>query len=137
MTRWSCARAKLHRVEEDESRMDASVLASAIEAREETPVNRLLETTVTPEEVEMVQTPSVDDVIIDVRHPSEGEQSPLKLTNNEILQIPFYELNQQLPELPANRQYLLYCDRGTMSRMHAGHLRAEGHENVKVYAPAA
>ncbi len=80
---------------------------------------------------------AVDDVIIDVRHPSEGEQSPLKLTNNEILQIPFYELNQQLPELPANRQYLLYCDRGTMSRMHAGHLKAEGHANVKVYVPAA
>ena len=53
------------------------------------------------------------------------------------LQIPFYELNQQLPELPANRQYLLYCDRGTMSRMHAGHLKAEGHANVKVYVPAA
>jgi len=130
-------RAKLHRVEEDEAQMDAAVLANAIEAREETPVNRLLETTVTPEEVELVQTPSVDDVIIDVRHPSEGEQSPLMLTNNEILQIPFYELNQQIPELPANRQYLLYCDRGTMSRMHAGHLKAEGHENVKVYVPAA
>ena len=117
--------------------MDAAVLANAIEAREETPVNRLLETTVTPEEVELVQTPSVDDVIIDVRHPSEGEQSPLMLTNNEILQIPFYELNQQIPELPANRQYLLYCDRGTMSRMHAGHLKAEGLNNVKVYAPGA
>ncbi|PHQ25223.1 tRNA 4-thiouridine(8) synthase ThiI [Marinobacter guineae] len=130
-------RAKLHRVEEDEARMDAAVLANAIAAREETPVNRLLETTVTPEEVELVQTPAVDDVIIDVRHPSEGEQSPLELTNNEILQIPFYELNQQMAGLPGNRQYLLYCDRGTMSRMHAGHLKAEGHENVKVYAPAA
>jgi thiamine biosynthesis protein ThiI len=117
--------------------MDASVLAAAIEARDETPVNRLLDTTVTSEEVELVQTPAVDDVIIDVRHPSEGEQSPLTLTNNEILHIPFYELNQQLPELPANRQYLLYCDRGTMSRMHAGHLKAEGHDNIKVYAPAA
>lgn len=42
-----------------------------------------------------------------------------------------------MPELPANRQYLLYCDRGTMSRMHAGHLKAEGHANVKVYVPAA
>jgi len=31
----------------------------------------------------------------------------------------------------------LYCDRGTMSRMHAGHLKAEGLNNVKVYAPGA
>jgi len=136
ISRKPATRAKLHRVEEDEAQMNAAVLANAIDAREETPVNRLLETTVTPEEVELVQTPAVDDVIIDVRHPSEGEQAPLELTSNEILQIPFYELNRQMADLPGNRQYLLYCDRGTMSRMHAGHLKAEGHENVKVYAPA-
>ena len=53
------------------------------------------------------------------------------------LNIPFYELNRKVPELPANRQYLLYCDRGAMSRMHAVHLKAAGHENIKVYAPAA
>lgn len=130
-------RAKLHRVEEDEAQMDPEVLAHAIETREETPLTKLMDTTVTPEEVELVQTPGVDDVIIDVRHPSEGEQSPLTLTNNEILQIPFYELNQKIEELPANRQYLLYCDKGTMSRMHAVHLKAEGHDNIKVYAPAS
>lgn len=130
-------RAKLHRVEADEAEMDASVLARAIEAREETAISRLLDTTTTPEDVELVETPGVNDVIIDVRHPFEGEQSPLKLTNNEVVQIPFYELNQQLPELPKDRQYLLYCDRGAMSRMHAGHLKSEGHDNVKVYAPAS
>ncbi|MBD3639661.1 MAG: tRNA 4-thiouridine(8) synthase ThiI, partial [Marinobacter sp.] len=130
-------RAKLHRVEADEANMDAGVLARAVEERTETPVNRLLETTVTPEEVELVETPAVNDVIIDVRHPTEEERSPLDLTNNEVLKIPFYELNQQIEELPQNRQYLLYCDRGTMSRMHAGHLKAEGHDNIKVYAPAS
>lgn len=130
-------RAKLHRVEEDEAEMDATVLQQAIDSREETPVARLLETTTTPEEVELVHTPDVNDVIIDVRHPSEGEQSPLTMTNNEVLQIPFYELNQQIESLPQGKQYLLYCDRGTMSRMHAGHLKAEGHTNIKVYAPAS
>ncbi|MBB5319654.1 tRNA uracil 4-sulfurtransferase ThiI [Marinobacter oulmenensis] len=128
-------RAKLHRVEHDEEQMDPQVLAEAIENREETPINRLLDTTVTPEEVELVQTPAVDDVIIDVRHPSEEERSPLTLTNNDVLKMPFYELNQQFESLPQGRQYLLYCDRGTMSRMHAVHLKAEGHDNVKVYAP--
>ena len=130
-------RAKLHKVEADEEEMDTAVLASAVEAREETAISRLLDTTTTPEDVGLVQTPGVEDVIIDVRHPFEGEQSPLKLTNNEVMQIPFYELNQQIAELPSDRQYLLYCDRGAMSRMHAGHLKAEGHANVKVYAPAS
>lgn len=130
-------RAKLHRVEEEEANMNPEVLAQAIANQQGTMVSQLLDTITTPEEVELVQTPAVEDVIIDVRHPSEEERSPLTLTNNEILKIPFYELNQQMSDLPANRQYLLYCDRGTMSRMHAGHLKAEGHGNVKVYTPAA
>jgi len=129
-------RAKLHRVEEDEAAMDPAVLAGAIEARDEVQVQNLLDSTSTPEEVELVQTPSVNDVIIDVRHPFEGEKSPLMLTNNEVIRIPFYELNQQVAELPADRQYLLYCEHGTMSQIHAGHLRAEGYKNIKVYAPA-
>lgn len=130
-------RAKLSRVEADEAEMDPQVLIRAIEAREEAKVSELLDSKVTPEDVELVVTPAVTDVIIDVRHPSEGEQSPLQLTGNEILSIPFYELNRKVSELPANRQYLLYCDKGTMSRMHAVHLKAEGHENIKVYAPAS
>lgn len=136
ISRKPATRAKLHRVEEDEANMDAQVLEQAIASRQDTPVDRLLETTQTPEEVELVHTPDVNDVIIDVRHPSEGEQSPLHLTSNRVVEIPFYELSERIPSLPADRQYLLYCDRGTMSRMHAYNLKAEGHTNIKVYAPA-
>lgn len=130
-------RARLHRVEEDEANLNPDVLAQAISARDDVMVSKLLDTVTTPEEVELVQTPAVADVIIDVRHPSEEERAPLALTNNEVLKIPFYELSQQLSVLSGDRQYLLYCDRGTMSRLHAGHLRADGHSNVNVYTPAA
>ncbi|QSP95319.1 tRNA 4-thiouridine(8) synthase ThiI [Marinobacter salinisoli] len=130
-------RARLYRVEADEAEMDPSVLQQAIETREETALSRLLDSVRTPEEVELVQTPGLDDVIIDVRHPNEGDQSPLMLTNNRVMQIPFYELNEQVANLPDDQQYLLYCDRGTMSRMHAGHLKADGYDNIKVYAPAS
>ncbi|GGC64758.1 tRNA uracil 4-sulfurtransferase ThiI [Marinobacter halophilus] len=130
-------RARLHRVEEDEANLNPEVLAQAVSARTDVMVSKLLDSVTTPEEVELVQTPAVADVIIDVRHPSEEARAPLALTNNKVLKIPFYELSQQLSALSGDRQYLLYCDRGTMSRMHAGHLRADGHNNVKVYAPAA
>lgn len=128
-------RAHLSRVEADEAAMDPAVLSRAIEARTVTSVADLLEATTTPEDVDLVATPAVEDVVIDVRHPAEAEQSPLKLTGNEILQIPFYELGRRIAELPGSRQYLLYCDRGTMSRMHAVNLKADGHANIKVYAP--
>ncbi|MFC4259837.1 tRNA uracil 4-sulfurtransferase ThiI [Marinobacter lacisalsi] len=128
-------RAKLHRVEADEANLDPAALQAAVDNRTETPVSQLMTAEVTPEEVELVSTPAVDDVIIDVRHPDEEERSPLTLTNNEVINIPFYELNQQVESLDRHRQYLLYCDKGTMSRMHAGHLKAEGHDNIKVYTP--
>ena len=130
-------RAKLDRVEADEANMDPQVLANAVAARVETPVHALMDSTSTPEEIELVRTPSVGDVVIDIRHPAEEEREPLTLTNNEVLKIPFYELNQRMEALPRDRQYLLFCDRGTMSRLHAGHLKAEGYDNVKVYSPAA
>ncbi|OEY65790.1 tRNA uracil 4-sulfurtransferase ThiI [Marinobacter sp. X15-166B] len=128
-------RAKLTRVEADEAQMDASVLEQAIAEREECQVRDLLETISTPEDIELVQTPSVGDVIIDVRHPFEAERAPLVLTSNEVLQIPFYELGQHLQNLPTDGQYLLYCDRGTMSQLHAGHLKAQGYAHIRVYTP--
>lgn len=137
ISRKPATRAKLVRVEADEAQMDPAVLERAIAERTEVPISRLMESTLTPEEVELVHTPGIDDVIIDVRHPDEMERAPLRLTNNTVLSIPFYELNRKLPELPADRQYLLYCDQGTMSRLHAGHFKAGGRNNVKVYAPPA
>ncbi|MDI9244046.1 tRNA uracil 4-sulfurtransferase ThiI [Marinobacter sp. CHS3-4] len=137
ISRKPATRAKLHRVEADEAEMDPAVLAQAIENREDTPVDRLLETIRTPEDVELVRTPDVEDVIIDVRHPAEGEAAPLNLTSNPVMSIPFYELNERIQSLPEDQQYLLYCDRGTMSQMQACNLKAEGHDNIKVYAPVA
>lgn len=136
ISRKPATRAKPDRVEADEANMDPSILAGAIANREDTRVDRLLETIHTPEDVELVRTPAMDDVIIDLRHPSEGEASPLNLTSNRVVAIPFYELNERLLALPGDQQYLLYCDQGSMSRMQACNLKAEGHDNIKVYAPA-
>jgi thiamine biosynthesis protein ThiI len=135
ISRKPATRARLYRVEADEANMDPAALQGAVDNRTATPVSQLMSTEMTPEDVELVSTPAVDDVIIDVRHPDEEQRSPLNLTNNQVINIPFYELNQQLESLDHHRQYLLYCDKGTMSRMHAGHLKAEGHDNINVYTP--
>ncbi len=135
ISRKPATRAKLDRVEYDESKMDPAVLEQAVADRIETPVDRMMVPELTLDDVELVNTPSVEDVIIDVRHPDEEQRAPLVLTNNQVIRIPFYELNQQVERLDRNRQYLLYCDKGTMSRVHAGHLKAGGHDNIKVYTP--
>ena len=47
-----------------------------------------------------------------------------------------YSKNKHLErQLNPSQQYMLYCDKGVMSRLHAMHLKDEGYENIKVYRP--
>ena len=48
------------------------------------------------------------------------------------INIPFYSLSSQFNELTPDKNYLLYCERGMMSRLHAIHLMEQGFENVSV-----
>ena len=72
------------------------------------------------------------DVVIDIRHPNESEISPLRLKNVKILNIPFYQLRTSVSELDKEKNYLLYCHKGMMSRLHAAHLQEEGYGNIGV-----
>lgn len=128
-------RARKGRTERDEAFLDDAVLDAAVANRTMTPVDQILESEVGVDDVPRVNTPSQGDVIIDIRHPGEVADAPLTLTNNEIRSIPFYELNQRSAELDISTRYLLYCDEGSMSTLHAGHLIAEGYHNVVVYDP--
>jgi len=47
--------------------------------------------------------------------------------------VPFFRLNTRFTQLPPERHYLLYCDKGVMSRLHAAHLKEQGHGNVGIY----
>ena len=127
--------ARKSRTERDEAFLDDSVLDSAVANRTMTPVDQILESEVGVDDVPRVNTPSQGDVIIDIRHPGEAADAPLTLTNNEIRPIPFYELNQRFAALDSSNRYLLYCDEGSMSTLHVGHLMAEGDPNVVVYDP--
>lgn len=70
----------------------------------------------------LVSTPQLNDVIVDIRHPNEAADAPLFLANNPVVAIPFYELESRLAELDNSKRHLLYCQKGTMSKIHAHHL---------------
>lgn len=129
------ARAKMERILEEEDNFDFEVLERAVEQRVSTKIDEVMSRIQTIAEVDLVNVPEVDDVIIDIRHPDEVEKSPLVLTNNEIKNIAFYELMSKLDQLEADQQYLLYCEKGTMSQLHASHLKGMGYEKIGVYAP--
>ncbi|WP_342221159.1 tRNA uracil 4-sulfurtransferase ThiI [Candidatus Fukatsuia endosymbiont of Tuberolachnus salignus] len=82
-------------------------------------------------QVETVTQLTDNDVLLDIRAEDEQEEKPLNLDRVQIL--PFYKLNSQFSKLDQSKTYLLYCDRGIMSRLQALYLREQGFANVKVF----
>ncbi len=129
----TCARKD--RIEAEEAKFDFAVLEEAVNTRRVVSVNDIVADDLKREEVEVVDHLGQDDIIVDIRHPDEEDIKPFQVPGREVLHIPFYQLRTRFPELDKEKQYLLYCEKGVMSQLHAMHLRDEGHENVGVYSP--
>ena len=129
-------RAKLDRVQAVEEQINFDVLQQAIDnARYET-IDQMVAPDTAIDELEILPVPLAGSVVIDLRHPDDAERQPLKLDSVEVLPLPFFELHQRFADLDPKTEYMLYCDQGVMSRLHASHLLSEGHRNVKVFRPA-
>jgi thiamine biosynthesis protein ThiI len=128
--------AKRHRVEHEEKEFDMAVLERAIERAKLVPIDRVIDELGQDVQIEEVSEALAGQIVIDIRHPDAEEDQPLELAGIEVKALPFYALNARFKELDPTRQYLLYCDKGVMSRLHAHHLLSEGHANVRVYRPS-
>lgn len=128
-------RARHDRIAAEESKFDFSVLEQAVAKAQILNIDQLELSDEDRPDVEILPVPLPDSDIIDIRAPAEEERKPLRVTGTTVRKIPFYELHSRLTELPRDRTYLLYCDQGVMSRLHASHLLAEGYEHIKVYRP--
>ena len=128
--------ARKHRVGEEEAKIDFSILEAALADKEVQRIDRVVEVIehrdVEPDSYQEIPQGAV---VIDVRHPDEMDRSPLSIDGVEVMPLPFYQLASGFSKLPSEKQYLLYCDRGMMSRLHASHLKDVGHNNVAVYRP--
>ncbi|WP_196137711.1 tRNA uracil 4-sulfurtransferase ThiI [Aliikangiella sp. G2MR2-5] len=125
--------AKLGRIEEEEGNFDFDVLEQAFENRKVENIDELYQSSQNIEDVEVVNMPGGDDIIIDIRHPHESAASPLRLTKNKVVEIPFFKL-ASCSDLEQGTTYLLYCDKGVMSQLQAEELIQKG-LSVKVYQP--
>jgi thiamine biosynthesis protein ThiI len=130
-------RAKLFRVEHEETKLDAAVLANAVARARYLNIDEIANEDVEQTAVELLAAPIPDAVIVDVRHPFEAQRVPLRAGNVRIENIPFYELQGRSAQLDPQRTYLLYCDKGVMSKLHAAHLVEQGFTNIKVYRPGS
>ncbi|OBX05591.1 tRNA s(4)U8 sulfurtransferase [Gallibacterium genomosp. 3] len=122
------------KIEEEESHFDFSLLEDAVWNAQYLDIRQIAEQTEREvPEVEMVSVLQQNDVIIDIRSPEETDEKPLELENQTILQIPFYKLSSQFAELDQSKNYLLFCERGVMSRLQALYLKDQGFTNIRVF----
>ncbi len=124
------------KIEEEEANFDFDILDRVVREAHNVDIRTIAEEAqeqVT--EVETVAEFAADDVILDIRSIDEQEEKPLQLAQVEVKSLPFYKLSSQFGDLDQSKTYLLYCDRGVMSRLQALYLLEQGYANVKVYRP--
>ena len=119
------------RMEREAKRFDYSVLDKAVEDAQHIYVDEILDDVTTNTTIEVVNTLDDDMVVIDIR-----DEDTCIETSGKSIKIPFYKLKTEFKKLPQDKEYLLYCEKGIMSQLHAQYLRdAEDAKNVRVYRP--
>jgi len=124
------------KIEEEESHFDFSILNRVVSEAKNVDIRTIAEQAQEQvAEVETVVDFGADDVIIDIRSNDEQEDKPLQLAQVKVKPLPFYKLSRQFGTLDQSKTYLLYCERGVMSRLQSLYLLEQGYSNVKVYRP--
>jgi len=119
------------RMEREAKRFDYAVLDKAIEDAISINVDDILNDVTSNTAIEVVQKLSDDMVVIDIR----AEDDCIE-TSCKSIKIPFHKLKTEFKKLPQDKEYLLYCEKGIMSQLHAQYLRdSEDATNVRVYRP--
>jgi thiamine biosynthesis protein ThiI len=119
------------RMEREAKRFDYAVLDKAVEDAQHIYVDEILDDVTNNTDIEVVSELNDDVVVIDIR----AEDACIE-TSCESIKIPFHRLKSEFKKLPQNKEYLLYCEKGIMSQLHAQYLRdAEDAKNVRVYRP--
>ncbi|GKX62354.1 tRNA sulfurtransferase [Pragia fontium] len=127
-------KAVKEKIEAEEAKFDFTILERVVAEAVNIDIRQIAEQAQQQiTEVETVAAFGANDVIIDIRSSEEHESQPLQLEGVTVQHIPFYKLGSVFSELDKSRTYLLYCDRGVMSRLQALYLQEQGYNNVKVY----
>ena len=120
------------RVEKEAKKFNYDVLDKALQDAQHIYVDEIIDDVSNLAPVEVVSDLSSGNfTVIDIR----SEDECIK-TSSESIKIPFHKLKTEFDKLPKDKQYLLYCEKGIMSQLHAQYLRdAKNIKNVRVYRP--
>ncbi|CAM3584189.1 tRNA uracil 4-sulfurtransferase ThiI [Vibrio aquimaris] len=124
------------KLEAEEEKFDLEILEQVVRDARQMDIRDIAkEAEEAAPEIELVQAVEQHATVLDIRSPEEEEDSPLEIDGVEVIHLPFYKLGTQFGDLDQSKTYLLYCDRGVMSRLQALYLQDQGFTNIKVYRP--
>jgi tRNA uracil 4-sulfurtransferase len=63
------------------------------------------------QEIEISYVPRNNEIVIDIREEEKINKNPLILEDVEILQIPFFNINNEFKKLDQSKTYLFYCEK--------------------------
>lgn len=120
------------KMEKEAKKFNYEVLNQAVEDAVTINVDEIISDMDNIAEVEVVRDISNNDyTVIDIRQSNDCIDLPC-----ETIKMPFYKLKSEFKNLPQDKQYLFYCDKGILSQLHAQYLiDAENRKNIKVYRP--
>lgn len=128
-------RAREDKVVAEEANFDFTVLEQAVANSRVQNIDEVMEVDANAVDVEIFQSPQSGATILDIRHPDEVEMRPLSIQGVTVEALPFFALQNKFQHLEQSSSYLLYCEKGVMSRLHAELLLEQGFHNVAVYRP--
>ena len=132
-------RARPERIAREEQHFNMQVIDDAVAAAQTQLISQVARDISGPQtDIQVFESLESGSTLIDIRHPDEQERSPLAIKesrDSKVLQVPFYQLQSYMESMDRSALYLLYCDKGLMSRLHAAHLKDQGFERVGVYQP--
>jgi len=119
------------RMQKEAERFNYDILDQAVADAQHIYVDEIINDITNTAPVEIVKELNNDYVVIDIR----AEEECIS-TSCKSIKIPFHKLKTEFKKLPQDKQYLLYCEKGIMSQLHAQYLRDEDdRQNVRVYRP--
>lgn len=120
------------RMEKEAKRFDYTVLYKAVDEAQKIYVDEIIDDITNAAPIEVIHDLNNDNyVVIDIRTEDDCIETSCKS-----IKIPFHKLKTEFKKLPQDKEYLLYCDKGIMSQLHAQYLRdSEDRKNVRVYRP--
>ena len=128
--------AKLEVVLEEEKNFNEELLENAHEKRTTVSIADITSNVQSFGEVEVVSSAKKGDIIIDIREEEKRKKEPFNHKSAEIKIIPFFDINREFPNLDQKKNYLFYCEKGIVSKLHALYLKEKGFKNIKVFIPS-